>query len=119
MGIAGGLAMLLAFPTEIIYSGNPDHQSPGPYPYETPVQVPAPPPVRTRRPCRRLLLFRTPNRRPIAITDSECPPATDGESRARGSIQIQWSSKFFVDFWQHFLPTLVCSIQNSEQHARL
>ena len=25
----------------------------------------------------------------------------------------------FGDFWQHSLPTLVCSIQNSEQHAHL
>jgi hypothetical protein len=45
MGIAGGLAVLLAFPTEIIYSATPTIKVPGPYPYETPVQVPAPPPV--------------------------------------------------------------------------
>jgi hypothetical protein len=43
--IGGGLAMLLAFPTEIIYSATPTIKVPGPYPYETPVQVPAPPPV--------------------------------------------------------------------------
>jgi hypothetical protein len=43
MGIAGGLAMLLAFPTEIIHSATPTIKVPGPYPYETPVQVPAPP----------------------------------------------------------------------------
>jgi hypothetical protein len=35
--------MLLAFPTEIIYSATPTIKVPGPYPYETPVQVPAPP----------------------------------------------------------------------------
>src|SRR5882672_1400140 len=45
MGIAGGLAVLLAFPTEIIYSATPTIKVPGPYPYETPVLVPAPPPV--------------------------------------------------------------------------
>jgi hypothetical protein len=45
MGIAGGLAILLAFPTEIIHSATPTVKVPGPYPYETPVQVPAPPPV--------------------------------------------------------------------------
>jgi len=44
MGIAGGLAVLLAFPTEIIYSATPTIKVPGPYPYETPGQVPAPPP---------------------------------------------------------------------------
>jgi hypothetical protein len=45
MGIAGRLAILLAFPTEITYSATPTIKLPGPYPYETPVQVPAPPPV--------------------------------------------------------------------------
>ena len=44
MGIAGGLAILLAFPTEIIYSATPTIKIPGPYPYETPGQVPAPRP---------------------------------------------------------------------------
>ncbi len=43
MGIAGGLATLLAFPTEIVYSATPTVKVPGPYPYETPMQVPAPP----------------------------------------------------------------------------
>ena len=45
IGIAGGLAILLAFPTEIIRAAIPTIKVPGPYPYETPVQVPAPPPV--------------------------------------------------------------------------
>src|SRR5947208_16812958 len=43
MGIAGGLATLLAFPPEVIYSATPTIKVPGPYPYETPMQVPAPP----------------------------------------------------------------------------
>src|SRR5882762_5158223 len=43
MGIAGGLTILLGFPTEIIHSATPTIKVPGPYPYETPVQVPAPP----------------------------------------------------------------------------
>jgi len=43
MGIAGGLATLLAFPTEIVYSATPTVKVPGPYPYETPMQVPTPP----------------------------------------------------------------------------
>jgi hypothetical protein len=45
IGIAGGLAILLTFPTEVIHSATPTIKLPGPYPYETPVQVPAPPPV--------------------------------------------------------------------------
>ena len=42
--IAGGLAILVAFPAEGVHSGIPTIKTPGPYPYETPGQVPAPPP---------------------------------------------------------------------------
>jgi hypothetical protein len=45
MGIAGGLAILLAFHAERVHPAIPTVKTPGPYPYETPVQVPAPPPV--------------------------------------------------------------------------
>jgi hypothetical protein len=45
MGIVGGLAILVAFPTEKVQSATPTIKIPGPYPYETPLQVPAPPPV--------------------------------------------------------------------------
>jgi hypothetical protein len=45
MKIAVGLAILLAFPTEKVQSATPTIKTPGPYPYETPLQVPAPPPV--------------------------------------------------------------------------
>jgi hypothetical protein len=45
VGIAEGLAILLAFPVERVHSAMPTIKIPGPYPYETPVQVPAPPPV--------------------------------------------------------------------------
>jgi hypothetical protein len=44
IGIVGiaGLMMFLAFPAERIHSAIPTIKVPGPYPYETPVQVPAP-----------------------------------------------------------------------------
>jgi hypothetical protein len=45
IGIAGGLAILLAFSIGKIEPAVPTIKVPGPYPYETPVQVPAPPPV--------------------------------------------------------------------------
>ena len=45
MGIAGGLAILLAFPAERVHSAMPTVKVPGPYPYETPVHVPLPSPV--------------------------------------------------------------------------
>jgi hypothetical protein len=43
--IAEGLAILVAFSAQEVHSGIPTIKTPGPYPYETPSQVPAPPPV--------------------------------------------------------------------------
>jgi hypothetical protein len=75
MGIAGGLAILLAFPTEIIYSATPTITLPGPYPYETPVQVPAPPLVSDSSPL--------PSPAPFPYAESSPPlsAAQDGDSR--------------------------------------
>jgi hypothetical protein len=42
IGIAGGLTLLFAFPIGKIEPAIPTIKVPGPYPYETPVQVPAP-----------------------------------------------------------------------------
>lgn len=44
IGIAGGLAILVALPAQRVYSQISTIKTPGPYPYETPGQVPAPPP---------------------------------------------------------------------------
>ena len=44
IGIAGGLMILVAFPAQRGHSAIPTLKTPGPYPYETPGQVPAPPP---------------------------------------------------------------------------
>ncbi len=41
IGIAGGLTILLAFPVEKVEPATPTIKVPGPYPYETPVQIPA------------------------------------------------------------------------------
>jgi hypothetical protein len=41
IGIAGGLMILLAFPVEKAEPAVPTIKVPGPYPYETPVQLPA------------------------------------------------------------------------------
>ena len=43
VGIVGGLAILVAFPAESVHSQIATIKTPGPYPYETPGQVPAPP----------------------------------------------------------------------------
>ena len=45
IGIAGGLMIQLAFPVGKVEPATPTIKLPGPYPYETPVQVAAPPPV--------------------------------------------------------------------------
>jgi len=44
IGIAGGLAILVASPAESVHSEIQTVKTPGPYPYETAGQVPAPPP---------------------------------------------------------------------------
>jgi hypothetical protein len=44
IGIAGGLAIRVAFPAEKVHSEIQTVKTPGPYPYETPGQVPVPPP---------------------------------------------------------------------------
>jgi hypothetical protein len=44
IGIATGLTVLVAFPAERVHSQIPILQTPGPYPYETPGELPAPPP---------------------------------------------------------------------------
>jgi len=42
LGVAGGLAILLGSPAERSHSATPTIKVPGPYPYETPMQLPAP-----------------------------------------------------------------------------
>jgi hypothetical protein len=45
IGTAAGLATLLSFGANTVHSAIPTIKLPGAYPYETPVQIPAPPPV--------------------------------------------------------------------------
>jgi hypothetical protein len=45
IGIAGALMILFAFPVRKVESAIPTIKLPGAYPYETPVQVPAPPTI--------------------------------------------------------------------------
>ena len=77
--IAGRLAIVLAFPTEIIYSATPTIKVPGPYPYETPGQVPAPPPVLDSSPL--------PSPAPFPYPESSSSPsaAQDHDSRTAGA----------------------------------
>jgi len=65
MGIAGGLTILLGFPTETIHSATPTIKVPGPYPYETPVQVPAPPAVSDSSPLPSPAPFPYPEASPL------------------------------------------------------
>ena len=45
IGIAGGLMIMSAFAIGELESATPTIKVPGPYPYETPVQIPAPPTI--------------------------------------------------------------------------
>jgi hypothetical protein len=100
LGVTGGLAILLGFSAERNHSTTPTVKVPGPYPYETPVQVPVPPPVRTHPLCRRLLLFRIPNRRPyppllkIVIHEQQMPV---GPSRQKPCVR-QYSNTMGCEF---------------------
>src|SRR5256886_5216711 len=73
--IAGGLAMLVAFSAPGVHSGIPTIRTPGPYPYETPGQVPAPPPVLDSSPL--------PSPAPFPYPESSLSPsaAQDHDSR--------------------------------------
>jgi hypothetical protein len=72
--IAGGLAILVAFP-EGVRSETLTIKTPGPYPYETPGQIPAPPPVLDSSPL--------PSPAPFPYPESSPPPsaAQDHDSR--------------------------------------
>jgi hypothetical protein len=76
LGITGGLAILLGFPAERSHSATPTIKLPGPYPYETPVQVSAPPPVSDSSPL--------PSPAPFPYTESSTLPsaAQDRDSRS-------------------------------------
>ena len=81
IGIAGGLMIMSAFAIGELESATPTMKVPGPYPYETPVQIPAPRPFPNHRSYPRLLLFPILNRHPhnwllrIAIHEREIPGA--------------------------------------------
>jgi hypothetical protein len=77
--IAAGLAILVAFPAEGVHSGIPTIRTPGPYPYETPGQVPAPPPVLDSSPLPSPAPFPYPESYPSTSA------AQDHDSRAAGA----------------------------------
>jgi hypothetical protein len=76
--IAGGLAILVAFSAQRVHSGISTIRTPGPYPYETPGQVPAPPPVLESSPL--------PSPAPFPYPESSPSPsaAQDHDSRIAG-----------------------------------
>jgi len=81
MRIAVGLAILLAFATEKVQSATPTIKTPGPYPYETPLQVPALPPVSDSSPL--------PSPAPFPYHESSPPisPSQDHDSRTANAHQ--------------------------------
>jgi hypothetical protein len=75
--IAGGLAILVAFPAQRVHSGISTIKTPGPYPYETPGQIPAPPPVLDSSPLPSPAPFPYPESSPSpsAAQDHDSPTA--------------------------------------------
>ena len=77
--IIAGLAILVAFPAEGVHSGISTIKTPGPYPYETPGQVRAPPPVVDSSPLPSPAPF------PYPESSTSSPAAQDHDSRTAGS----------------------------------
>lgn|SRR5882757_2779931 len=77
IGIAGGLTILVAFPAQRGHSAIPTLKTPGPYPYETPGQVPAPPPP----PVSDSSPLPSPAPFPYPESSSSRPAAQDRDSR--------------------------------------
>src|SRR5882724_13573808 len=74
IGIAGGLTILVAFSAQRAHCAVPTLKTPGPYPYETPGQVPAPPPVSDSSPLPSPAPFPYPE-------SSPSPSAQEHDSR--------------------------------------
>ena len=81
IGIAGGLAILVAFPAERVHSATPTIKTPGPYPYETPGQVPAPPPVSDSSPLPSPAPFPYPESSPSLSAPQDRDSRTAGARR--------------------------------------
>jgi hypothetical protein len=77
--IAGGLALVLVLPAGKIQSATPTIKLPGPYPYETPVQVAAPPHVPDSSPLPSPAPF------PYAEKEPSVSAAQDHDSRIADS----------------------------------
>src|SRR5262245_18526685 len=75
IGIAGGLMIQLAFPVGKVEPATPTIKLPGPYPYETPVQVAAPPPVLDSSPL--------PSPAPLTYRESASPIAVGQDRDSR------------------------------------
>jgi len=77
IGIAGGLMIMFAFPVGKVEPAIPTIKVPGPYPYETPVRVPAPDIAEST-------VLPTPAPFPYAESSLSPSVAQDRDSRAAG-----------------------------------
>jgi len=79
--IAGGLAVLVAFPAEGVQSEPITIKTPGPYPYETAGKVPAPPPVVDSSPLPSPAPFPYPDSSPSPSVAQDHDSGTAGARR--------------------------------------
>jgi hypothetical protein len=82
IGIAGGLEILVAFPAERVHSQISTIKTPGPYPYETPGQVPAPPSDSDSSPLPSPAPFPYPESAPLLSSAQQRDSRTAGARRA-------------------------------------
>jgi hypothetical protein len=102
VGITAGGTILFGFPVGKVEPAMPTIKVPGAYPYEETVQLPAATPVPESSPLPSSAPFPYPDSRaPASVRDSQTANARrplTAESRARGSIQIQWSGQILWIF---------------------
>src|SRR5438477_1939158 len=85
IGIAGGLTILVAFSAQRAHSAVPTLKTPGPFPYETPGQVPAPPPVSDSSPL--------PSPAPFPYPESSPSPSAAQDRDSRTGVRRPITAK--------------------------
>src|SRR5438874_9488043 len=85
IGIAGGLTILVAFSAQRASSAVPTLKTPGPFPYETPGQVPAPPPVSDSSPL--------PSPAPFPYPESSPSPSAAQDRDSRTGVRRPITAK--------------------------
>jgi hypothetical protein len=112
MRISGGLAVLFVFPAAKVHSAMPTIKVPGPYPYETPVQIPALPLVSDSSPVPSPAPFPYPESLPSLLAAQDRDSRTANARRpltAKAVREAAFKYNGVSDFCE-FLATLPANV---------